>query len=501
MRTTLVTDYLDDTAEKYPDKVAFIDDNGSLTFSQLRYNARCIASVLAGQNFFKKPVAVYLEKSPACIAAFMGAAYSGNFYTPIDVKMPASRVEKIMGTLEPVVIITDQSHAEAAKTFAGASQVLLYEELCANQVDEEILSNIRIRMVDTDVLYVLFTSGSTGNPKGVIIGHRSVIDYTEWVTDTFDIDETYTFGNQAPLYFDLSIQDVYAPLKTGATTYLIDEKKFSFPVNLFKELYEQKVDIIFWVPTALCMIANLRGLRSKVLPPFKKILFCGEVMPNRQLNQWRKAYPDTQFVNLYGPTEVTEVCTYFPIERDFSDEESLPVGFPCQNCEILVLNAHNQLVTDDEIGELCVRGTCLSYGYYKSPEKTAEAFVQNPLNSVYPELVYRTGDLVRYNERGELMYVCRKDYQIKHLGHRIELGEIETAVSAITEVDANVCLYDDKKSRIVLFYTGTIEEKTIGKRLHEMLPEYMLPNKRIKLDQMPLNLNGKIDRVELKKQM
>ena len=137
-------------------------------------------------------------------------------------------------------------------------------------------------------------------------------------------------------------------------------------------------------------------------------------MPNRQLNQWRKAYPDTQFVNLYGPTEVTEVCTYFPIERDFSDEESLPVGFPCQNCEILVLNAHNQLVTDDEIGELCVRGTCLSYGYYKSPEKTAEAFVQNPLNSVYPEMVYRTGDLVRYNERGELMYVCRKDYQIKH---------------------------------------------------------------------------------------
>ena len=151
------------------------------------------------------------------------------------------------------------------------------------------------------------------------------------------------------------------------------------------------------------------------------------------------------------------------------------------------------------MGELCVRGAFLAYGYYKNPEKTAEVFVQNPLNDAYPEIIYRTGDLVKYNEYGELIYICRKDFQIKHMGHRIELGEIETAVSSLPEIHANVCLYDDKKNRIVLFYTGNIEEKSLGEQLHKLLPEYMLPNKRCHLKIMPLNLNGKIDRQELKK--
>jgi len=500
MRTTLVTDYLEKTAERFHDKIAFANDNFSMTFGELRNISKRIATVLAECHFFKQPVAVFLDKSPNCIAAFMGAAYSGNFYSPIDVNMPVSRVEKILHTLQPVAIITDEKHKVQVEKFADdCTKILVFEELREKSINENLLINTRKKIIDTDILYILFTSGSTGTPKGVIISHSSVVDYTEWVSNKFDINDRHILGNQAPLYFDLSVQDVYCPLKTGATTYLIDEKEFVFPIKLMKILANKGVNVIFWVPTALCMIANLKALKGNILPPLEKVLFCGEVMPNKQLNKWRSSYPNAEFVNLYGPTEVTEVCTYFPIKRQFADEDSLPIGFPCENLEIFVLNESDELVKDNEIGELCVRGTCLSHGYYKNPEKTAEVFVQNPLNNAYPEIIYRTGDLVKYNEYGELIYICRKDFQIKHMGHRIELGEIETAVSSLPEIHANVCLYDDKKNRIVLFYTGNIEEKSLGEQLHKLLPEYMLPNKRCRLKIMPLNLNGKIDRQELKK--
>lgn len=501
MMTILVTDYLERTAKKFPDKVAFADDKVSMTFSELRDSARRIATVLAKHNFFKQPVVVYMEKSPACIAAFMGVAYSGNFYTPIDVSMPEKRVKKILETLQPVVIITDKAHKKAAELIIDKNNLLMYEDMFACPNDEKILAERRGRIIDTDVLYVLFTSGSTGVPKGVIISHRAVCDYIEWLSEKFSIDEGHIIGNQAPLYFDLSVQDVYCPLRIGAMTYFINEKEFLFPANLLKKLANKNINTIFWVPTALCMVANLHALKGSHLPPLKKVFFCGEVMPNKQLNQWRGAYPDTKFTNLYGPTEVTEVCTYFPISRTFAEEESLPIGFPCENTDIFVLNEDDQLVSNGEIGELCVRGTCLSNGYYKNPEKTVEVFVQNPLNNSYPEIIYRTGDLVRYNEFGELMYVCRKDFQIKHMGHRIELGEIETAVSSIDGIYANVCLYDDKRNIIVLFYTGSVNEKKLAEQLRELLPGYMLPGKRCRLSTMPLNLNGKIDRQNLKAQL
>jgi len=179
-------------------------------------------------------------------------------------------------------------------------------------------------------------------------------------------------------------------------------------------------------------------------------------------------------------------------------ETLLPIGHPCLNTSIMVLNDKNELVRNDAVGELCVRGTSLSYGYYNNQAKTSEVFVQNPLNKNYREIIYRTGDLVRYNEYGELIYVSRKDFQIKHIGHRIELGEIETAISAIQGIETACCIYDENRSKIVMFYTGDVIEDMIIKTLNKTLPVYMLPNKKIKLDKMPLNLNGKIDRVKLK---
>ena len=500
----LVTDYLDSTALKFAGKTAFRDEKRSITFGELQKESLGIATELINRRIFKNPIIIYLEKSVEVIAGFMGAAYSGNFYTPIDVSMPASRIQKIMETLNPALIITDKAHAEAAGEFAGNVPVCLYEELILTAVDRILVDRTLKKVIDTDILYVLFTSGSTGTPKGVIISQKSVIDYAEWVTETFKIDSTTVFGEQAPFYFDNSILDIYQTLKNGAECCIIPHKFFMLPKNLFGYLTENKVNTIFWVPSALCIMANLKAVDKFVVPTLKKILFCGEVMPNKQLNVWRKTYPDALYANLYGPTEITDVCAYYIVDREFSDDESLPIGFACKNTEILVLDEENKLVdpeNKDVKGELCVRGTCNSYGYYNNPEKTQAAFVQNPLNSIYPEIIYRTGDIVHYNEHGEIMYDCRKDFQIKHMGHRIELGEIETAVGAVDGVDQNCCLYDSEKSKIVLFYTGTVEPQQIIDSIKDSIPDYMIPNRKIKLEKMPINLNGKIDRVELKKQL
>ena len=498
-----VTYWLDETAKRFPDKTAYADAKKEITFGELRRQARNIACELTEKGLFKKPVAVFLEKGVAVLTSFMGAAYSCNFYSPIDVDMPGSRVNKILEVLEPAVVITTASLREVFSQYDYQGDFLLLEEVLASEEQdtekEAALDAARKRGIDTDLLYVLFTSGSTGVPKGVTINHRAVIDYIDWVTETFEITEQDSFGNQAPFYFDNSILDIYSTLKTGATTYIIPKNLFAQPVPLLEYLREKKINTIFWVPSALIVVAKLKAFRNVDLSDtLRRVLFCGEVMPNKQLNVWRKFLPDVQYANLYGPTEITDACTYYIVDREFADEEPLPIGIPMPNTDILVLNEKDEPVTGEEPGELCVRGTSLSMGYYKNPEKTREAFVQNPLNQAVPEQIYRTGDIVKYNEYGEIIYLSRKDFQIKHMGHRIELGEIETAVSSLEEITLCCCLYDEKRQKIVLFIEEALDKAFINEKISHLVPEYMLPNKVITVEKMPINANGKIDRVKLK---
>lgn len=497
-----VTYWLDETAACFPDKTAYADEKKEITFGELRVQARRIGGELAIRGMFKKPVAIFLEKGVDVLVSFMGTAYSGNFYSPIDVDMPGSRVDKILEVLQPAVVITTAPLKEVFSQYAYEGEFFLLEDVLARESEaaqEAALAAARRKCIDTDLLYVLFTSGSTGVPKGVTINHRAVIDYIDWVTETFEITEKDSFGNQAPFYFDNSILDIYSALKTGATVYIVPKNLFAQPVLLLEYLKEKKINTIFWVPSALIVVAKLKAFKNVDLTDtLKRVLFCGEVMPNKQLNVWRKFLPNVQYANLYGPTEITDACTYYMVDREFTDEEPLPIGVPMPNTDILVLNEKDEPVQGDEAGELCVRGTSLSMGYYNNPEKTREAFVQNPLNQAVPELIYRTGDIVKYNERGEILYLSRKDFQIKHMGHRIELGEIETAVSSLEEVSQNCCLYDEKHQKIVLFIEEALEKAYINEKISHLVPEYMLPNKVIVVEKMPINANGKIDRVKLK---
>lgn len=494
----VVTDYLENTVKQFPNKVAFTDENREITFSQLRDEARHIATELINRGYFKQPVAIYLDKKVEVVAAFEGVTYSGNFYSPIDTKMPSERIEKIMGKLQPVVIITDHNHRDEAKVFANDADILCYEDMQNTDIDDVRINSTTERILDSDILYILFTSGSTGTPKGAIISHRGMVDFSEWLANTLELSSETVMANQTPFYFSYSVYEIYQTLKNGCTTHIVPQQLFSFPPKLMVFLEEKKVDTLFWVPSILTFISVMKAVNRPHLSCIKTIGFGGEVMPIKHLNRWIAEYPEVRFWNLYGQTEVTDTATFYEIKRHFDESEMLPIGQTCVNKDTFLLDEDDKLITEsDEIGEICVRGSGIGYGYYNDEEKTEQAFVQNPLNKAYKEIIYRTGDLARYNEYGEMVYVCRKDYQIKHKGHRIELGEIETAVSAIDGVEEQCCLYDSDRLKIVLFYVGTADEKEISDKLKDVIPEYMIPGVRIKMDELPKNLNGKTDRQKL----
>ena len=208
--------------------------------------------------------------------------------------------------------------------------------------------------------------------------------------------------------------------------------------------------------------------------------------------------PAARFVNLYGPTETTGICCYYEVDREFAEDETMPIGRPFANTQVLLLTEDGKLAEPGQQGEICIRGTRLTLGYYRNPEKTSEAFVQNPLNDLYPELIYRTGDLGRLNDRGELLFAGRKDYQIKHMGHRIELGEIEVVANMLPGVSSACALFDNEKKKIILFYAGQPAMGEMAAYIKEKLPRYMVPNVIRALDAMPFTPNGKIDRNLLK---
>ncbi len=494
-----VLDYLDHNVQMKFDKIAFSNGTESMTFGEVYEQSRSIGTFLSKNNIYKKPVIVFMNKHPKEVTAFFGVIRGGNFYVPIDEEMPAQRIQLILQNVQPEIIICDEATQKVAQQFAFEGRIVLYDAIKDTPADEEALQEIYDRSIDTDPIYIVFTSGSTGVPKGVAACHRSVIDYIEQLSETLEFNENTVFGNQTPLYFDACLKELYPTLKFGATTYLIPKSLFMFPVNLVKFLNEHRINTICWVVSALTMISAFGTFRT-VKPEYLKVIaFGSEVFPIKQFKLWREVLPEAKFTNLYGPTEGTGMCCYYKVNRDFENGDVIPIGRPFKNTEILLLTEEGTEAPKGQVGEICIRGTSVTLGYYNNWEKTNEVFVQNPLNKAYPELIYKTGDLGKYNEYGELIFVSRKDYQIKHMGHRIELGEIEANVNLIDAVKIACSIYDDEKGRIVLYYVGTIDEKTLATSLKEKLPRYMIPNHIIQLEQMPFTANGKLDRVTLKK--
>lgn len=497
------TEYLEASVLNFGSNTAVEDKNGVITFIELKQNASKIAIALINKSLglTNQPIGVFLPKSKEAVTAFVAVNYSGNFYVPLDVKTPAERINKIIFKLQSNVIITNRTFLPFLEKTNFKGVILILEDILENQIKDSDFDRIYAVLntkIDLDPIYSIFTSGSTGIPKGVLVSHRGVIDYIEWAKEEYNISDKEIIGSQAPFYFDNSTLDIYLMLATGAKLVIVPEEKYMFPVKLIEYINLKKINFVFWVPSVLINVANLKTLDSILPHTLKKILFAGEAMPNKHLNYWRDRMPKALYSNLYGPTEITVDCSFYTVDRDFKDDDLLPIGKACRNSNILVLNDKNELVKEQEKGELCVRGTSLALGYFADKEKTDEVFIQNPLNKNYPELIYRTGDVVYYNNLKELIFVGRKDAQIKHLGYRIELGEIESVVLGVNEVENCCVIYNNEQKQIHCFYIGNITTLLIRKQILGALPKYMIPTKWHQLEVFPENSNGKIDRKGLK---
>lgn len=501
-----ILEMLERSAERYPGDIAFSDPLNKITYSQLNIRAKWMGTLFnAGIGSVKvnigDGVAFFMEKSVDAIVAMFGTVYAGGFYSFIDVRHPADRIRSIISTLDPAIIITDEiNRANLPEELQiGDSRVILIEDLIklSNQAmtDDIALDNVRAAFTDNMPLYVNFTSGSTGIPKGVVVSHRSVIDFIKVFTRTFAITHEDVIANQAPFDFDVSVKDIYSGLLMGAKVVLVPREYFSSPTTLMDYLCDNSPTTLIWAVSAMCFISIMNGFEYKTPDTIQKVMFSGEVMPVKQLNRWRNALPNAIYVNLYGPTEITCNCTYHILDREYEKGDVIPIGTPFANEKVFLLDENDKEVTMTDVeGEICVGGTCLALGYFKDPEKTNAVFVQNPLNDRFPEIIYRTGDLGKYDNEGYLVYTSRKDFQIKHMGQRIELGDIENTAMTIDGIERVCCMYDHKHQKILLFVCGNIDKDAITEALSTKLPPFMMPNKTILLNTFPLNKNGKIDR-------
>lgn len=499
-----VLEYLETSAAVFPDKIAARDEKTSCTYRELLLDSKWLGTMLAAKTEIRKPVAVFMDKSVTTLKTFMGILYAGCFYILIDPSFPTNRIKQILDVLETDIVITEHS-GETKLQDAGYNGNILYSEDIFHDGhpghSDNLLSDIRRRTTDIDPVYCNFTSGSTGVPKGVLICHRSVIDFIDLFTGTFDITCEDVIGNQAPFDFDVSVKDIYSTLKMGATLVIIPRSYFMFPNAVIDMLADHNVTTLIWAVSALCLLNRLHGLKYKVPSHINKIMFSGETMPVKQLNAWRSYYPNATFVNLYGPTELTCNCTYYILNKTFSEDERLPIGHAFANEHVFLLDDNNREIQPEDTGvtgELCAAGTCLALGYYNNPEATQKAFTQNPLQSKWSETIYRTGDLAYYGADGLLYFAGRKDFQIKHMGHRIELEEIESVLESISTVEHACCFFDEDKNKIVGFYAGTADKKNVLDQMKKKVPEYMLPNILHSAVSLPLTKNGKTDRKKLR---
>lgn len=488
-----ILDHLEEQVKANPNKIVFEENNRKITYKQFQKTAKLIGAGILNRGITNGRIAVCLDKSIDCLTAMFGAMYSNSLYCVLDTKSPMERIYKILDTLSPQIVITDNKNMDKLIGSSGIkTEFATIDEL--KDINDKLLEPVLEKSIDTDPAYILFTSGSTGIPKGTVVSHRAVMNYAESVVETFGLNSEVVFGSQTPFYFSMSVLDIYVTIQTGGRLVIIPKMLFSFPVKLIEFLNNHRVNTIYWVPTAMSIVAN-RNTFAAILPQYlTKILFAGEVMPVKQLNYWIEHLPNCLFANLYGPTEITDTGTYYIVNRRFKNDEALPIGRPFKNSDVILLNDKDELVKNNEEGEICFRGSFLGYGYYNNWEKTAQVFCQNPLNKNYPEYIYRTGDIGKYNEYGEILYISRKDFQIKRMGYRIELGEIENCVGAIPEIQNCVCIYDQEAMKIILYYIGNIQEAELQTLVQEKIAKYMRPDYISRVKSIPMNANGKCDR-------
>lgn len=490
-------DFFEDTARRNPDRIAIYDKDDAVAFGQLRARALALAEIIRDElgGDTARIIGMHAPKSAAAITMQLAILYSGNAYMNLNVNDPMRRQQAIVDTIHPALVLSSSPDFKP-----GNVKTVFYDYGGApdRPRDEAAIAVRYQRLIDTDPMCVINTSGSTGVPKGIALSHRNFIDFMGAVRAEGLVGEAETAASLVPIVFDVYSFELCLLMAQAFTLVLVPHSLAAFPRRILELMAAKKVTFIFWVPTIMVNIANMKLLDAIGLPDLKQVWFIGEVFPTPHFNYWRTRLPHAQFANFYGPAEITIACFYHIANAVIPDGESIPLGKPLRNTAALILDEEGKEVrATGKLGELCIRGSGVSLGYCNDFEKTRGAFTQNPLNHSWPERIYHTGDLVAYNDKNDLIYKGRKDNMIKIRGYRVELGEIDRAAVALLEEVKNCCsVYSREKQKIALFYEAEkeLEPASALKRLASGLPRYMLPSVLIRLEAMPMNANGKLDR-------
>ena len=497
-----ILEYLERTAEKYPGRIAVEDDKEALTWKELADLSRRIGTAAGKRIASGDPVVILAPKGPLTLAAMFGAVYGGGFYVNGDPALPPRRLKEIFRVLRPKLVLIRPEEIPLIRQAGYTGDYCLLHEAAGEEPDLELLERRRKDSCSEDILYGIFTSGSTGTPKGITVSHRAVIDFITHFTEIFGIDEKDRIGNQAPFDFDVSVKDIYSAVMTGAALVLIPRQLFSVPAALLDYLCEKKATVLIWAVSALTMISSLGGFKYRIPSDVRKVMFSGEVMPANQLACWQEALPEAEFVNLYGPTEITCNCTYYLVQKVPGEGGKLPIGKAFPGRRVFLLNEEGGEIREPEqAGEICVAGESLSLGYYHDPAETEKSFQERIFPDGRKERYYRTGDLGFLGKDGNLYFSGRKDFQIKFNGHRIELEEIERLLDQMQGIEKSCCVTDHRKTCLAAFYMGKVMPGEIRLWLKKRLPGYMVPRKIFQTEKLPLTKNGKTDRKALQKRL
>ena len=527
MSGKLVQEYLIGAARNNPDKTAVKSGEKHITYGGLLRESAALSDCLMKSPAYPFSIAaVYLEKSIDAIIAMQGVLLSGAAYIPLDSQYsPAERIAEILRQSEVKLLITDSARLglleEVLKSgdgLLGEVRILLMDGRGAGQskfvnfidfdrlAEPESLYKKRGRVSSDSLAYILYTSGSTGEPKGVMISHLNACSFIDWAYGRFRPGGADVFASIAPFHFDLSVFDIYVSFKGGARLVLLPGRLNANPKALVKWIAEEKISYIYTVPSLWITLFNYTDIKSGDLKSLKKILFAGEVFPVKYLKMLAEISGSAELYNLYGPTE-TNVCTYHKVDKGGGFEVPVPIGRACGKAEIVILDDSGKPVdAEGERGELCVMGPLVMKGYYLKPEETEKHLKTCRLKGREGKPIYHTGDIVRILKNGAYDFVGRTDSLIKRAGFRIEMAEIEKTLyrHPLVEEAVVVDVMGSRQETImccaVKFKPG--EEVTIvglKEYIARHLPRYMVPDVIRKTDGIPRNNNDKIERHLVKK--
>jgi amino acid adenylation domain-containing protein len=512
---------LTESAARHPDNEAVRLLDEAITYRELETRSNQLAHALIESGVISGDrVGIYLHKSPAAIVSIFGILKTGACYVPVDQSAPGLRVADIAQQCNFRALITSSS---------------LYQKLGATLHDECPMAAIffvdkvpdatlpepaftfadslagyspeppPVEVIDHDLAYILFTSGSTGTPKGVTLSHLNALTFVNWGFDTFSITAQDRLSNHAPFNFDLSVFDIFVAVKAGAAISLVPEGLSVFPVQLSSFIQDQRITVWYSVPTVLTLLQSRGQLDQRDLSSLRWVLFAGEVFPTKHLRALMQKLPHPRYANLYGPTE-TNVCAYYEVEP-ISPEECapIPIGKACANTDLVAIDAEGGKVTGPgKEGLLYARGSIVMQGYYGRPKESAACFIRNPFAIGREENLYCTGDWVTLDEKGNFLFVGRKDDMIKTRGYRVELGEIEAVMVAHPAVNEAVALpIPDEaigntiRAIVTISNSSSLTSTELKRHCAEKLPPYMVPEQVEFRDTLPRTGNGKIDRQRL----